>query len=174
MLSSIHIENVALIKSLDIDFSAGFTAFTGETGAGKSIVIDSIGMVCGAKVNKEIIRTGEDFARVEALFTDIPVSILERCANFGVNADEDGCFFITRTLTADGKNTVSVNGKRIPLSLLKEFAPNLINIHGQHDNADLICADKHIHILDAFAENDNERKAYFDKFTQYCDIKNKI
>ncbi len=174
MLSSVHIENIALIKSIDIDLNGGFTAFTGETGAGKSIVIDSIGMACGARVNKDIIRNGENEARVEALFSDISPLALKKCEELGLKADEDGCIFITRTLTIDGKNTVSVNGKKIPLSLLKEFAPLLINIHGQHDNADLINPEKHLDILDEFAENDKEFLAYTTKYNEYCDINNKI
>lgn len=174
MLSSVHIENIALIKSIDIDLNSGFTAFTGETGAGKSIVVDSIGMACGARVSKDIIRNGENEARVEALFSDISPHALKKCEELGLGADEDGCIFITRTLTLDGKNSVSVNGKKIPLSLLKEFAPFLINIHGQHDNADLIDPNKHLEILDAFAENDKDFLSYTSKYNEYCDIKNKI
>lgn len=174
MLSSVHIENIALIKSLDIDFSGGFTAFTGETGAGKSIVIDSIGMAVGAKVSKDIIRAGESEARVEALFSDVTSNVLDKCEKLGVFADEEGCFFVTRTLNLDGKSIITVNGKRIPLSLLREFAPLLINIHGQHDNADLLRPEKHLEILDAFADNETERDNYSNKYLQYCDIKSRI
>ncbi|MBE6623416.1 MAG: DNA repair protein RecN [Ruminococcaceae bacterium] len=174
MLSSVHIENIALIKSLDINFAGGFTAFTGETGAGKSIVIDSIGMAVGAKVSKDIIRAGESEARVEALFSDVTSSVLDKCKNLGIFADEDGCFFVTRTLNLEGKSVITVNGKRIPLSLLREFAPLLINIHGQHDNADLIRPEKHLEILDAFADNKTERNNYSNKYLQYCDIKSRI
>ena len=142
MLSSVHIENIALIKSLDINFTPGFCAFTGETGAGKSIVIDAIGLACGAKVSKEIIRTGEREARVELLFSELDDKTIESCNVLGVSADEDGCIFITRTLDTDGKGSVTLNGRRIPLSLLRDVSSLLINIHGQHDNADLLKNEK--------------------------------
>lgn len=174
MLASVHIENIALIKSLSIDFLRGFSAFTGETGAGKSIVIDSIGMACGAKVTKDIIRTGENEARVEALFCELSEPAEKNCARLGIFPDEDGCIFVTRSLGTDGKSIVTVNGKRIPQSLLREFAPFLINIHGQHDNADLLHPEKHIHILDAFAGNEVQRSEYAEKYAQYCDIKKSI
>ncbi len=174
MLSSVHIENIALIKSLDINFNNGFSAFTGETGAGKSIVIDAIGMACGAKISKEIIRTGESEARVEALFCDITDQICEKCRELGIFPDEDGCLFVVRTLNTDGKSNVSVNGKRIPLSLLRDFASLMVNIHGQHDNADLLKEEKHIGILDSFAENEFEKNQYSETYRRFCDIKRAI
>ncbi len=174
MLASVHIENIALIKSLDINFNQGFSAFTGETGAGKSIVIDAIGMACGARVSKEIIRTGETEAKVEALFCDLSDRASKKCSELGIAPDEDGCIFVTRILNADAKNTVTANGKRIPLSLLREFAPTIINIHGQHDNADLLSDDKHVVILDSFASNTLEKNSYSDAHNSYCEIKKKI
>lgn len=174
MLLSVHIENIALIKTLDINFSTGFSAFTGETGAGKSIVIDAIGLACGAKVPKEIIRTGESEARVELLFSELSKYAEAKCRELGIFPDEDGCIFVSRTLDTDGKGSASVNGKRIPLSLLREFAPLLINIHGQHDNADLLKSEKHIEILDAFAENEKERAEYTDLYSLYCQLKSRI
>ena len=149
MLSSVHIENIALIKSLDINFNNGFSAFTGETGAGKSIVIDAIGMACGAKVAKEIIRNGETEARVEALFCDLSDNIISKCASLNLSPDEDGSFYIIRTLNTDGKSTASINGKRVPITLLRDFASLIINIHGQHDNADLLKDEKQLGKLDS-------------------------
>lgn len=174
MLSSVHIENIALIKSLDINFTPGFCAFTGETGAGKSIVIDAIGLACGAKVSKEIIRTGEREARVELLFSELDDKTIESCNVLGVSADEDGCIFITRTLDTDGKGSVTLNGRRIPLSLLRDVSSLLINIHGQHDNADLLKNEKHLGILDSFAENEKERHEYSEVFSEYVRIKERI
>ena len=100
MISSIHIENIALIKTLDINFPLGFCAFTGETGAGKSIVIDAIGMACGAKVSKDIIRSGESSAKVEALFCDISDYATSKCEELGISPDEDGLIYVTRILTS--------------------------------------------------------------------------
>ncbi len=174
MLSSVHIENIALIKTLDISFNGGFSTFTGETGAGKSIVIDAIGMACGAKVSKDIIRNGENEAKVEAIFSELSDNIIEKCVSLGISPDEDGAFYIVRTLNIDGKSTASVNAKRIPISLLREFASLIINIHGQHDNADLLKDDKQLVILDAFSDNESERQAYTDAYKKYRDIEKQI
>lgn len=170
MLTSVHIENIALIKSLDVSFDSGFSAFTGETGAGKSIVVDSIGIVCGAKVGKELIRNGETEARVEGLFSDFSEKTLAALSENGISPDEDGCLYIVRSLSVDGKSNVTVNGKRIPLSLLRSISPYLLNLHGQHDNAVLLDAEKHLDILDSFAENDDARAAYAAEYTEWCDI----
>ena len=174
MLSSVHIENIALIKSLDINFNNGFSSFTGETGAGKSIVIDAIGMACGAKVTKEIIRSGENEAKVEAIFTDVSSKIIEKCSSFGLSPDEDGMFYVVRTLNIDGKSNASVNGKRVPISLLRDFASLLINIHGQHDNADLLKDDKQLDILDAFSDVQFEKDEYLFAYKKYRDIEKQI
>ncbi len=167
MLINVHIENVALIKSLDIPFPQGFSAFTGETGAGKSIVIDAIGMACGARIGKEILRTGEKEARVEALFCDLSERAKKRLGESEIYPDEDGNVFVVRTLNEDGKSTVSVNGKRIPLTLLRAAASALVNIHGQHDNADLLDDEKHSSILDAFAGNVSQRSLYAERYEKY-------
>ena len=174
MLSSVHIENIALIKSLNLNFSAGFTAFTGETGAGKSIVMDSIGMACGAKINKDIIRSGENEARVELLFCDLKDDTVKKCAEAGVFPDEDGCVFITRTIDSSGKSVSSVNGKRVPISVLREISSYMINIHGQHDNTELLRPESHISILDAFAGDEILKKSYIEKYSAFCSIKNRI
>lgn len=174
MLTSVHIENIALIKSLDVSFDSGFSAFTGETGAGKSIVIDSIGMVCGAKVGKELIRNGETEARVEGLFSDFSEKTLAALSENGISPDEDGCLYIVRSLSVDGKSNVTVNGKRIPLSLLRSVSPYLLNLHGQHDNAVLLDAEKHLDILDSFAENDDARSAYVAEYTEWRDLCKRI
>jgi len=172
LLSSIHIENIALIKSIDIDFSRKFSAFTGETGAGKSIIIDSIGLICGAKASKEMIRAGEQSALVEAIFTELFESTKQKSEELGIHPDEDGCIFIQRTVTADGKGTVRVNGRQVPLSILKELSSYLINIHGQHDNQDLLKPEKHLFILDCFGETEVERATYSELYHDYQKIIN--
>lgn len=174
MLASLHIENLALIKQIDINFTEGFSALTGETGAGKSIVMDAVGMATGAKVGKDIIRNGENFALVEALFCDISATSLEHLNAFGIFPDEDGCIFINRRFDIDGKNTVTVNGKRIPLTVLRDISSYLVNIHAQHDNAELLKSEKHVNILDSFAANNTELLAYTQAYKSYNEICERI
>lgn len=171
MLESIHIENIALIKKLDISFSKGFSAFTGETGAGKSIIVDSIGAICGSRLNKELIRSGADYALTEAMFTDITAQTLERCQELGVSPDEDGCLFISRKITSDGKSVCRINSKQVPSSLLKELSSFLVNIHGQHDNQDLLKKEKHISILDAYDGSESLRDNYLEIYNNYKSLK---
>lgn len=174
MLQSIHIENVALIKNLDIELSPAFCAFTGETGAGKSIIIDSIGVLCGNKVSKELIRNGEEYLTVEGVFSEIGERASGKCAELGISIDEDDILYISRTVKSDGKGTVRIGTKQVPLSVLKEIAPLLINIHGQHDNQELLIKDKHRKLLDFYAENVNEFSAYSSLFSEYCAIKHEL
>ena len=174
MLQSIHIENVALIKKIDIDLSPTFCAFTGETGAGKSIIIDSIGVLCGNKVSKELIRNGEDYLTVEGIFCNIGERGYKKCEELGISVEDDGMLYISRTVKSDGKGVVRIGGKQVPLSILKEIAPLLINIHGQHDNQELLVKDKHRKLLDFYAENNNEYKRYFEMFSEYCRLKHEL
>ena len=148
MLESIHIENIALIRKLDISLAEGFSAFTGETGAGKSIIIDSIGALCGARVSKELIRAGEENAVVEGILSDLSEDSVERMSELGIEPDEDGFLYISRKISADGKSICRINSKQVPSSLLRELSAFLINIHGQHDNQDLLRREKHLSILD--------------------------
>lgn len=171
MLESIHIENVALIKKIDLSFSPAFSAFTGETGAGKSIIIDSIGCLCGNKVAKELIRNGESFALVEGMFSEIGTFALEACKKNGVEPDEDGVIYISRTVKNDGKSKVAINRKTVPLSVLREISRHLINIHGQHDNTELLKPENHLKILDSYGETDELLKAYNKAFFEYCQTK---
>ncbi len=174
MLSSIHIENIALISSLDIDFKGGFSAFTGETGAGKSIIIDSIGMALGDRSDRELIRSGEDKCAVEAFFTSLSKETLHKCAEFGVEPDKDGCIFVRRVLTCDGKSSVRINGRQVPLSILRGISGYLVNIHGQHHNGELLNSAYHIDLLDSYAENKSERLEYKKLYREYCELKDKL
>lgn len=173
MLQSIHIENVALIKKIDIDLSPAFCAFTGETGAGKSIIIDSIGVLCGNKVSKELIRSGEDFLVVEGVFTGVGERAVRKCEELGITLDED-LLYISRTVKNDGKGIVRIGGKQVPLSILKEISPLLINIHGQHDNQELLIKEKHRKLLDFYAENKELYDEYASLFQEYCSIKHEL
>lgn len=174
MLESVHIENVVLIKKLDICFSDRFTAFTGQTGAGKSILIDSIGFICGARTGKEFIRHSEKTACVQALFSGLSRAALAHCKQYDILPDEDGYLCIYRSINSDGKNTVKINSKQVPLSLLRDISPMLINIHGQHDNQQLLVKEKHREILDRFAENDVIMQEYQKAYVEYCSVRDKI
>ena len=174
MLSSLHIENIAVIKSADIDFTGGFTVLTGETGAGKSIIIDSINLICGAKQSRELIRNGEDTAEVSAVFTDISDGALSAVAELGIAPDEDGVLMFARTLTSAGKSTARCNGRVIPLSLMREAMSHLIGIHGQHENMALLVPDSHILYLDKFAGVDVELAAYRECYGKFLELERRI
>lgn len=151
MLISLHIENIAVIRSLDLELEKGFSVMTGETGAGKSIIIDSIGLVLGEKFSKELIRTGQSRAMVSALFGALPSSVTDALCEFGLAPDEDGCVFIQRSLSLDGRSVTKYNGRAIPLSLQREAGRLLINIHGQHESHSLLSPAAHIGYLDNYA-----------------------
>ena len=173
MLTSLHIENIAVIRSADIDLSKGFTVLTGETGAGKSIIIDSIGLILGAKQSRELIRSGEETAEVSAVFELEPEAV-KQLASLGLSPDEDGMLMITRTVSASGKSAVRVNGRSIPLSLLRSAASCLIGIHGQHDNIALLDPERHIYILDGYAGVASELAAYEKSYDRFCELTRRI
>lgn len=164
MLLSLHIENIAVIKCVDFDFSEGFMVLTGETGAGKSIVIDSINLLLGGKAERELIRTGAPRAMVSGLFGELSESVKEKLAELGVYAGEDGTVLVERSISSDGKGKITVNGRSVGLSMLKSVTPFLVSIHGQSDTASLMDAKNHLELLDVYAENDalieNYRVAY--------------
>ncbi len=166
MLRSLHIENLAVIRKVDIDFSEGFIALTGETGAGKSIIINSINLLLGAKADKELIRTGEASATVSGVFGPVNERVMNSLTECGLSPDEDLNILIQRTVTADGKSTVKINGRTITLALLRMITSNLVSIHGQSDTADLTDVKKQLDLLDIHAENEillsNYKEAYFE------------
>ena len=151
MLLSLHIENIAVIKSCDFDFTPGFMVLTGETGAGKSIVIDSINLLLGGKGERELIRHGESYAMVSGLFGDLSDYTKERLFELGVSSDEDGTILVQRMLHADGKNKITINGRSVSLSVLKSLMPYLVNIHGQSDTQSLFNSKNHITMVDVYA-----------------------
>ena len=153
MLLSLHIENVAVIKSVDVDFNEGFVALTGQTGAGKSIIIDSIKLLMGAKCERDIIRHGEDFCLVSGLFGEFSKDTLAVFEEYGISPDDDGCFFIQRKVFKDGKSQLKINGRSVSLSILKAISLYLVNIHGQSDTHALMDSKNHINILDTYADN---------------------
>ena len=151
MLLSLHIENIAVIKSVDFDFAPGFMVLTGETGAGKSVIIDSINLLLGAKAERELIRHGEPYAMVSGLFGDMSEYTLEKLGDLGIKADDDGTILIQRTIGADGKNKIMLNGRSISLAVLKSAMPYLVSVHGQSDTANLVNSRNHLEIIDVYA-----------------------
>ena len=151
MLLSLHIENIAVIKSVDFDFAPGFMVLTGETGAGKSVIIDSINLLLGAKAERELIRHGEPYAMVSGLFGDMSEYTLEKLGELGIKADDDGTILIQRTIGADGKNKIMLNGRSISLAVLKSAMPYLVSIHGQSDTVNLVNSRNHLELIDVYA-----------------------
>jgi DNA repair protein RecN (Recombination protein N) len=164
MLEQLSIKNVAVIDRLDVSFKDGVTVLTGETGAGKSIIIDSINMILGGRANKELIRHGTEKAEVQAVFS---MNEEVRCILEENDIDtDDGCVIVSRRLTSDGKSSARINGTVVTLNMLRDIADLLINIHGQHDNQALLTPSKHILFLDLYASDEellNEYKAVYKK-----------
>ncbi len=149
MLFNLSIENVALIEKADMNFHEGFHVLTGETGAGKSILIGSFNMLLGERIGRDIIRNGQDYAYVEGLFY-LSEQAKNTLKQFDIEVDEDGSFIVSRKLLKDGKNICKAGGKTVPVSTLREIGRFLVNIHGQHDNQALLDPTCHIDFLDAF------------------------
>ena len=170
MLSLLHIENIAVIECADISFDAGFNILTGETGAGKSIVIDAISAILGERAYRDMIRTGSNKASVRAVFTDVPE--FSWFADNGVEYDPET--IIQREVYLDGKNVCRVNGTLVTVSILRKLGIQLINIHGQHDSASLFDENNHLQFLDDFAENQSLRDAYTEKFAFVAKLRKEI
>lgn len=174
MLSNLKIENIAIIESASIDFREHFNCMTGETGAGKSIIIDSINAVTGEKTSRELIRTGEKSATVSALFTDISESAKNLLASLALPCETDSSLLITRIMTKDGRNVCRVNGAPATVSMLKRVGSVLINIHGQADNQKLMSPELHYTYIDAVAENGDVLSRYRDAYAELMDLNSEI
>ena len=170
MLSLLHIENIAVIECADISFDAGFNVLTGETGAGKSIVIDAISAILGERAYRDMIRTGTEKASVRGVFTDVPN--LPWFEENGVPYDEE--VVVHREIFLDGKNICRVNGTLVSVSILRKLGIQLINIHGQHDSASLFDENNHLMFLDAFGNNEDIRNEYAEKFENLSKFRREI
>ncbi|MDD7614973.1 MAG: DNA repair protein RecN [Clostridiaceae bacterium] len=173
MLTSLKIENVAIIESAAIEFGCGLNVLTGETGAGKSIVIDSINAILGERTSREIIRTGAQSAKVYAVFEDVNEKVKAFLDENGIDC-EDGVLIINRTLNRDGKNICRLNGAPVTVSMLRELGGELIDIHGQHDSQSLLSPEKHCGFVDGFAENADLISDYREKYRRLCEIRNSL
>lgn len=170
MLSLLHIENIAVIECADISFHKGFNILTGETGAGKSIIIDGISAILGERAYRDMVRTGTEKATVRAVFTDVPA--FPWFEENGVEHDSETV--IMREIHMDGKNVCRVNGSLVNVSALRKLGLQLINIHGQHDSASLFDEANHLQFLDDYAENQELRQTYTEKFEALSTIRREI
>lgn len=163
MLSQLYIENLAVIEKANIDFTGKLNVFTGETGAGKSILINGINAILGQRVTKDIVRTGTDKAVISAVFTAVPSECEQLLSQSGLKV-EDGQLFLEREIRSDGGSIARINNRPVNISLLKQIGEMLVNIHGQHDNQILLSPDRHIDILDSYAESGEMLADYQESF----------
>ena len=172
MLSVLHIENIAVIQAADIQFDRGFNALTGETGAGKSIVVDAIGAITGGRTSRELIRTGAKSAQVSAVFSGLPP--LAWFGENGAGPDENGELLIQREIQPDGKNVCRVNGRPITVAQLRQLGRQLLNIHGQHDGQQLLDESCHLSYLDRFGQTQPLLEAYQAAYADLARIRREI
>ncbi len=165
MLAEIYINNLAVIEKANIRFSMGLNIFTGETGAGKSIVVDSINAVLGHRITRDIIRTGCDKAIIIGVFRELPKNIIEKLEQYGYEL-EDGQLIVQREIQTDGKNISRLCGRPVNLTVLRDICNDLVNIHGQHDNQTLLSPDRHLGILDLFGGYETFLEEYQNIFSK--------
>ena len=171
MLKLLHIENIAVIEKADIEFLSGLNVLTGETGAGKSIVIDALSTVTGGRTSRDVIRTGAEHASVTAVFADIDLTWFDQN---GVEPDESGEIYITRKISSDGKSVCRVNGTPVSAAQLRELGASLLDIHGQNDGRKLLDESAHLSYLDTFGGHTDALKAYSAAYARLVDKKSEI
>lgn len=174
MLKFLHIENIAVIERSDIEFSTGLNVLTGETGAGKSIVIDAINAVLGERTSKELIRAGCDTAEVSAVFGELDNATAAALSDAGVTPDDDGNIVIRRRLSAAGKGLIKLNDRPVTATELKEIGKLLVNIHGQHDNQALLDPERHLDYIDAVADDAPIKGKYYAEFRELNKIRKEL
>lgn len=174
MLKSLQIENIATIEKLSVDFSDGLNVLTGETGAGKSILVDSINAVTGEKTSRDLIRTGEASACVTALFADVSDAVILRLSDSGISVEDDKMLLIQRRLYRDGKNACRINGMTVTVGMLRSVASLLINIHGQRDSQQLLDEAYHLKFVDGYAEDGKLLEEYRSEYRLLCGIKARL
>lgn len=173
MLKTLYIENIAVIEKTTIDFSAGLNVLTGETGAGKSIIIDAINAIMGQRTSREIIRTGESTAFVSAVFEDVNPSVCAKLAEFGFEPEDD-VLILQRTLSQSGKSSCKINGRPATVSMLRALSVHLINIHGQHESYELFSPETHLGYIDRYGGCESEIAQYREKYHAYKILQKKL
>ena len=173
MLRTLNIKNIAVIEKAEIEFNSGLNVLTGETGAGKSIVVDSINAILGERTSKELVRHGADFAFVSAYFSDINETVISRLTELGYECD-DGDLLLSRRITAEGKSNCKINGRPATVSVLKEVGHLLVNIHGQHDSQALLNPDYHYKFIDMLSDNKALYSEYKAAFSELIKIRRQL
>ena len=174
MLSQLFIQNIAVIEKAQVAFEKGLNVFTGETGAGKSIVIDAINAVLGNRTSRDLVRTGAPKALVTALFEGIGDETKEQLLSMGFEPEEDGSLLLSREISADGKTSCKIGGRPSTVSILREVAQSLINIHGQHDNQSLLLPEQHLVYIDQFGKTAALLKEYRVEYAYYVELQRKL
>lgn len=174
MLRTLNIENIAVIEKAKIEFNSGLNVLTGETGAGKSIVVDSINAILGERTSRELVRHGAASAFVSALFTDVNRVVNQKLEEFGIDAEEDNTLLLTRKISAEGKSVCRINGKSATVSMLRELGHILVNIHGQHDSQELLNPDYHYKFIDMLFENETLLADYKAAFSRLLAVRRRL
>lgn len=174
MLSQLYIENVAVIEKATIEFHKGFNILTGETGAGKSIIIDSMHGILGERTSKDMVRNGAESAFVSGLFTDLTDQAISKLRELGFEPEEDASVLVQRTIQAEGKSTCRINGRPATVSALKELGKTLMNIHGQHESYHLLSPELHIHYIDESGDLNTLVKEYRSAYQELKQIQSEI
>ena len=172
MLKTLSIENIAVIEKAVIEFENGFNVLTGETGAGKSIVIDSLNAVLGERTSRDLIRNGESKAVVNAYFDDVSDSVLRVLSDYGIECD--GELYISRQLSSNGKSNCKINSMSVTASMLKEIGRKLVNIHGQHDSQQLLDPNLHYTFIDKLSTDDTYLYSYSNSFKEFMAVRRKL
>lgn len=174
MLTSLKIENVAVIEKAEILFSDGLNILTGETGAGKSIIIDSINAILGERTSRELIRDGADKAKVTAFFENVPDSVTEKLKEYEIDSEDDDSLLITRVIACDGRSSCKINGCAVTVTMLKNIGRDLITICGQHDSQYLLLKERHLGFIDALADCDEFLESYSEIFNEIKQVSKKL
>lgn len=174
MLKTLNIENIAVIEKAEIEFSEGLNVLTGETGAGKSIVVDSINAILGERTSRELVRNGSDYAFVSAFFDNAADNVIDKIKSFGFDADAEDGVLVTRKITANGKSVCKINGNSVTVSMLKEVGQLLVNIHGQHDSQALLNPDKHFEFIDMMCRDKSILQSYKKCFHSLITVRRKL
>ncbi len=170
MLSELNIQNIAVIESADIGFGPGLNVLSGETGAGKSIIVDALSAVLGERTSRELIRTGADSAQVSAVFTDISPDVEDLLAGLDLPPAENGTLLVSRTIFAEGRNNCRVNGTPVTVAMLKQLGQSLISIHGQHDSQSLLDPEVHYRFLDEMGDYDPLLQTYREHYEEFVTL----
>lgn len=174
MLKTITIENIAVIEKAEIEFNGGLNVLTGETGAGKSIVVDSINAILGERTTRELVRTGADYAFVSAYFDEVPQNVEKKIEDFGIDIEADDGLVLTRKIGANGKSQCKINGKAATVAMLKDVGQGLVNIHGQHDSQELLNPDEHYKFVDMMLKDGSVLSDYKTAFHELITVRRRL